>query len=204
MEALYNMAFIPLMAQGDTDKAIALFEEVLAIARELEDRQTIGRATGARGYALFIKSDFAAAIAPLEESIAVSREIGDRFHVADATQSLGQVHRLMGDLAGARRYYDEALDLYLQSGNLPMTVTLTYMFSATSSAEGDHEKAAKLWGAAEAAREKVGAGAPPPLMRLGDPVADAEKALGPEAVQELLAAGRAMDLEKALAYARES
>lgn len=81
---------------------------------------------------------------------------------------------------------------------------MMHILSATSSAEGDHEKAARLWGAAEAAREKGMGVAPTALMRLGDPVAAAEEALGRQAVKELLAEGAAMDLDKAVAYARES
>lgn len=204
MEMLFNLAFIPMMAEGNADQAIAQFQEALDLARELGDRRTIGRATGGIGYARFMKSDFEGALPALQESLAVTREIGDQFHEIDSLQALGQVYRVMGDLPQARRYYHEALDLQEEVGALPMMVAVIHMFSAVSSAEGDHERAARLWGAAEAAREKVGGVAPPPLMRLGDPAAAAEEALGHDAVQELLADGRAMDLEKAKAYARES
>ena len=204
MLARYNSAFIPMMAEGDADEAYAQFEKVLKIARELGDLRIIGRASGAMAYSSFMKSDYEAAIGPLEESMEFSRRAGDQFHVGDSLQSMGQVYRMMGDLPGARRYYHQALDLHEEVGNLPMIVAVLHMLSATASAEGDHQRAARLWGAAEAAWDEVGGGAPHPLMRLGDPVAAAEEALGRETVGELLAEGRAMDLEKAVAYARES
>jgi predicted ATPase/class 3 adenylate cyclase len=204
MEALYNMSFIPLMAGGDTDKAIEMLEQVAAMARDLGDRRTLGRATGGMAYALTLKGDFAAAIEPMKESIALSGEIGDRFHVADAVGSLGQIYRLMGDAPRAREQYLQALDLLEEIGNLPLIVSVLHMLASTASIEGNHERAARLWGAAVAAREAVGAAAPVSLMRLGDPIAAAEEALGRQAVEELLAEGGAMDLDKAVAYARES
>jgi predicted ATPase len=204
MHALYNAAFIPLMTEGDTDRAIALNEEVRSLARELGDRAMVGQASGAIGYARFIEGDYEGAAPPLEESLALSRELGDLFHEADDLVSLGQVNRMSGAFDRAWRYYSEGLVLLRQAGNLPMIVSVLQQLSALSAAEGNHEKAARLWGAASAAEERIGGAAPRTLSRVGDPAAEAAKALGRDAVEALVAEGRAMDLEKALAYALES
>jgi hypothetical protein len=69
---------------------------------------------------------------------------------------------------------------------------------------GRHERVARLWGAAESAREVIGAVRPPVAARLiGDPVAVARQTLGDAVVDRALAEGRAMDLDAAIAYAHE-
>lgn len=69
---------------------------------------------------------------------------------------------------------------------------------------GRHERAARLWGAAEASREVTGAVRPAVAERLiGDPVAGARQAIGDKAVKVALAQGRAMDLEAAIALAHQ-
>jgi hypothetical protein len=67
---------------------------------------------------------------------------------------------------------------------------------------GRHERVATIWGAAAAAREASGALKPPGAARLiGDPVTAARQAIGDEAVERALAAGRVMDADALIAYA---
>ena len=71
-----------------------------------------------------------------------------------------------------------------------------------ANAQGKPERAARLFGAAEALREA--AGAPMPPIERGDyerEVTDVLDALGEDTFTAAWAAGRAMPLEQAIAYA---
>jgi hypothetical protein len=71
-----------------------------------------------------------------------------------------------------------------------------------SAAEGEAERAARLFGAAEALREAVGYQHTPEEDPWRGPyLASARSRLGEEAREEALAEGRAMTLERAIAYA---
>jgi len=61
----------------------------------------------------------------------------------------------------------------------------------------------RLGGASEASKEPAGRHAPPPLIDLPDPRVAARRELGEQAVAAAWEEGRAMPLERALAYARE-
>jgi hypothetical protein len=90
------------------------------------------------------------------------------------------------------------------AGNRQMSTGLLFLITALESELGRHERVARMWGAAESAREITGAVRPPVADRLiGDPVAAAREAIGDEAVERALAEGRAMRFEAIVGYARE-
>ena len=84
----------------------------------------------------------------------------------------------------------------------PVLTTL-FMLSALETAEGRHERAMRLFGAAEALREQVAGAAPAMSLLLGDPIGEARRAIGDVATDRALEEGRAMDPEAAVQYARE-
>ncbi|HWC32874.1 MAG TPA: tetratricopeptide repeat protein, partial [Actinomycetota bacterium] len=201
MEALFNRAFIPLVT-GRFDDARPIFDEALAIARELGDRRVIALASGSIGY-LLLRSEPDAAIPMLEEQVTAARELGNQFWEADGIVSIGQSHRFLGDPDSAERRYVEALHLYLEHGNLPM-IGATLMFIAfVESMRGRHDRAMRLFAAGDRIMSDAGSTAPPEGMFFVDPEPPARDALGDDAVERALDEGRAMDLDKAVAYALE-
>jgi ATP/maltotriose-dependent transcriptional regulator MalT len=76
------------------------------------------------------------------------------------------------------------------------------MLAAVAGARGDHDRALRLTGYTEAVAERMGSS--PPAALLGESAAFVEAsraALAPETVERLLAEGRAMGDEEAVAYA---
>ena len=61
----------------------------------------------------------------------------------------------------------------------------------------------RLFGAGEALRDEFATMPPALTMMIGDPVGSARAAIGDQAVEEAVAEGRAMDPDKAVAYALE-
>jgi len=206
MEALYNRAFVAAWSEGEGPQvAEDLFRRSLALAEDLGDRKGIARAHRGLGF-LFavITGEFASAVRLFETSLTLSEDLGERSEVSDTLISLGNAHRRLGEKDRARGYYLRGLDMMVASGNRPMSTGLLFLICALESEMGRHERVARLWGAAESAREVSGAVRPPVAARLiGDPVAVARQTLGDAVVGRALAEGRAMDLDAAIAFAHE-
>jgi hypothetical protein len=122
----------------------------------------------------------------------------------EALITLGNGHRFGGDKQGAKAHYLKGIDLAVSAGNHPVVNGNLFLVAAVESEMGRHERVAMLWGGATAAREASGAIRPPGMARLvGDPLAAARAAIGNEAVEQALAAGRSMPPDALVAYARE-
>ncbi|HYN69478.1 MAG TPA: adenylate/guanylate cyclase domain-containing protein [Candidatus Eisenbacteria bacterium] len=209
IEATYNLGFAMLWSAvlggaPDADAAEDLFREGLAIAEGLGDRRGIAKAQ--RGLGLIIgiaRGDPAAAVPILQASVSILEDVGDRWELTESLIGLGNGYRFSGDMPRARQHYLHALDINVDAGSRQTSASLLRMVAALESHAGRHERAARLWGAAEAARMIYGASLDPPAAArlLGDPVAASRPAIGDDAVDQALAQGRAMDLDAAIAYA---
>ncbi len=83
-----------------------------------------------------------------------------------------------------------------------MMGTLFYSLASLEIAEGRHQRALRLWGAAEAMDERFGS-APRGGAVADDVEPKARAALGDDAAERALAEGRAMEIEEVIAYIRE-
>jgi predicted ATPase/class 3 adenylate cyclase len=199
-EALYDFAFVPVM-RGEHGEAQRRFDEVLSVAREVGRRDLVAKVQMSRGINAVLARDAAAALVLFDESLAYFREIDDRFHVADALAAVAQAYRLLRDHRAARHAYSEALRIFAEARNLPSIGMVLEETAALESSAGRHAEAVRLMGAAASLRDTTGATAPLTVMRLGDVEATARVAIGDQAVDEALGAGRRMTLEQAIEYA---
>jgi predicted ATPase/class 3 adenylate cyclase len=208
VEALYNLGF-PLLWSGvlgdgtDVDRAEGLFRQSQSMAEQLGDRRGIAKALRGLGMVAGIaRGDVPTGIPMLERAVALLEEVGDQSETVEALVVLGNGHRFTGDKEGAKTFYLQAIDLVHAAGNRPTTTGLLFILTAVEGEMGRHERVATIWGAAAAAREASGALKPPGAARLiGDPVTAARQAIGDEAVERALAAGRVMDADALIAYA---
>jgi hypothetical protein len=69
--------------------------------------------------------------------------------------------------------------------------------------EGQHERALRLAGAAEALREEIGGGPPAELMRSAESFEQSRRELDPETAERAWAEGRELSADKAVEYALE-
>ena len=219
VDALYNLGFVTVwLGAGDAvdraraegrfahaDAAESLFRQSLAIAEELRDQKGIAKAHRGLGFVVGVaRGDPAATVAIFEKAAAMFEELGDRWELTETLVGLGNATRFSGDKERARAYYLRGLDLMMDAGNRPMSTGILFLLSALESELGRHERATRLYGAGESAREVTGAVTTPVGVRLmGDPVGLARQAIGDDAVGQALSEGRAMDREAAIAYAHE-
>jgi non-specific serine/threonine protein kinase len=197
---LGNVAF----HQGDYGTAKALQEESLALWRELGDKQGIAGTLNNLGNVARNQGDYGAARASHEESLAIRRELGDKQGIAASLNNLGNVAWNQGVYGTAGALYVESLALWRELGNRQGIAASLEAFARLAGAEGQPERATRLWGAAEALRAAIGSPLPPSEREEYDrQVAAVREAMGKETFAPAWAQGRAMTLEQAIEYTLE-
>ncbi len=103
--------------QSDFAAARSLFEESLAISRELGNRQGIAKSLDNMGLTATGQGDHAAARSLFEESLAISRETGNRLMVSSTLNNLGMAATGQRDVESARSLYEESLAIKRELGD---------------------------------------------------------------------------------------
>jgi predicted ATPase/DNA-binding NarL/FixJ family response regulator len=102
--------------QRDLREARDLFEESLAIARELDDRWTVAWALHGLGRVAYFENDPASTRSLAGESLDVAEKLGDVWLIAFALHLLGIAAYIEGDYATSRGYYERSLALRREIG----------------------------------------------------------------------------------------
>jgi tetratricopeptide (TPR) repeat protein len=157
------------------------------------------------GHMAYLRGDYPQAAAWYEESLTLWRELGNRRGSADSLDSLAQVALAQGDFARATALLEQTIalcrDLDYRSG---LAWSLQHLGTAAGMI-GWPERAARLWGAAEALHEPAGK-----TMRIIDQTcyerirATVHSQLGEAAFVTALTAGSTLTRERAIAYALET
>jgi ATP/maltotriose-dependent transcriptional regulator MalT len=111
------------------------------------------------------------ALRHLREAREMARRPGGNWLLPASPVQLGVLAVLRGRLDEARALMDEALDLSLAARSTPFVTLCLAAYARLALAEGDPERAARLKGAAEGLRRRVGLPAWPDLRRLEDELA---------------------------------
>ncbi len=143
--ALYGDGYLALW-QGDDAEARALFEQGLAISREIGDRQGMALSLSGLGLAAKDQGDYAAARAFYEESLALYRAIGHKRGVAAVLNNLAAIAWAQEDYAAAGPLYEEGAAIGREAGDRDLVVvTLTGVgWVATRSGRLDEARARLL------------------------------------------------------------
>jgi tetratricopeptide (TPR) repeat protein len=201
--ALEELATV-LGEQGDDGRQAALLEESLALYRALGDRSGIATIYGHLGTSAWARGEHDRARRLLEDSLALYRAVGDRRGVARMLANQALVALYQRDNARAAALCQESVALYWEVGDgwaigkyLPILASAAFRL-------GQLDRAARLFGAATALRERHGASLPP-VARPGHDraVAAVRAALGEAAFREAWEEGEAMSPETAVGYALE-
>jgi predicted ATPase/DNA-binding CsgD family transcriptional regulator len=188
-------------SQGEYALARPLAEESVDLFRQGEDKFGLAITLSRLGITALAQGDHAAARAYLEEGVAISREIEDDWALALALRNLGIGAFRLGDYERSATWLRESLAVLRDTGN-PLYMQNLELLAAAVSMQGEHGRAAWLFGAAEALREKVGAFVLP-LYRaeydLG--VATVRSGLDEATFSAMWLEGRTMTPEQAVEYA---
>ncbi len=202
----FNLGSLGLVAQAQGDYAAArsLHEESLAIERELGHKHGIAGSVHNLGELARRQGDYGTARALYEEALTINREIGNRAWEAENLRELGLVAEEEGDYAAAEALVKESLAIKEDLGEKRGIAASMEALARVYGGQGQPERRARLFGAAEALRASIGAPIPPADRDEYDgEVAAVRAALTKEACEAAWAAGRAMTLEEAVDYALE-
>ena len=191
----------------DTRWAKELLEEGLGMHRQFDIREGIAWALNHLGHVAQLEGDAERARQLHDESIPLFRasaaqNLGD-LGIAWAFQGLGETALGSGAAALAQQQLGQALSLFHSLGDrMGIAWCLAGLGGAAALGE-EPERAARLWGAAEALRQTIGC-RPAPAARATYErlVAETRAQLGDAALDAAWATGQALSLDEALAEAR--
>ncbi len=197
--ALLLDAELRFLAHRDPMLIHPLLEESLALFTEIGDKDGLALHCYVSGQVALSQSDASTARSLLEESLALYRDLGDRQRMAQVLVGLAKVEAYQGDLSTSHILYEESLSVARVGYKLDIASGLEGLANVVV-AQGEFEWATRLWGAAEALRETMGAPLPP-LERpdYEHATSAARTALGAEAFTAARAEGKTMTLEQFLA-----
>jgi tetratricopeptide (TPR) repeat protein len=178
---------------GEFARATTLLNEALILSREHGLVVVVARSLANLGNIARAQGQYERAAEQLEESAALFRTLGERGGVAWALEGLGHVAQARGSYGRAVACFAESLVLYRDLGYKRAVAERLENLAAVAEAQGQSLRAARLMGAAAGLRQPPGrAPSPGPGGPDGATVAAA------------WAAGQAMSLDQAVAYALES
>jgi predicted ATPase len=187
--------------RGDWDSAAQLHAETAQLARELGDSWLLGIAVNNLGDVALNRGEYERAVGLFEESLAIGRERQDQETVSRAFVNLGLATLKLGDVERATALLRDGLVAAREIGLVEGFIQGFVGLGATYARE-DPPRAARLLGHADLLCEETGSNLQNFEGRLRDETEAALRArLGEHAHAAMLAAGRALALEDALALA---
>jgi predicted ATPase/DNA-binding SARP family transcriptional activator len=187
--------------QGDDDRASALLGKSLLLFRELGELFGISWSGSALGCVTRRQGDYRQAAALFEESLALFRKQGDKRNSAFALITLANIAFEQGNDKQTEALSQESLRLSRELDSKPGIAANLEQLAAVAGSRSQPERAARLFGAAQALREASGAALPPDEYQRT--LAAAQARLDEASWVAAWAEGQAMTLEQAIAYALE-
>lgn len=190
--------------EGDLDAAARLLEESLSGARELQSPSLLCESLAHLGWVLMRRGEYRQAQDLCQEGLAVARAAGDFRRAAVLLALLGEGALKQGDLDGARAWLRESLLATRTSGVTAGFGPALLLLARVAAMESQPARALRLAGAASAASEALGALEDRYLAARAEAEREldsARQALDDRGAEAAWAAGAAMTLERAVAYA---
>jgi predicted ATPase/DNA-binding CsgD family transcriptional regulator len=189
---------------GDLPRAVAVLEESLARYRGVSDPVGTHVALYELAEALSYTGDFARSRRLHEEGLALKRQLGDRWHIAFSLFGLGLLAFMEGEYARAAALQQESLMLRRELDDRWGIAMCLEVFAWIRASQGRVEHAARLLGAAEAARSTMSASLIAPHARNHDDCLTKEQAaLGAQGFDRAWQVGKTLSAEEAFQLAAE-
>lgn len=201
----YALAYLGVAAgQSGDETAEAPTTAAMAYFREAQDLYGLRLALIVRSTYHLLRGDAPRALAEAEEGVAIARDFGLDRELAIALQVLAAVVLAAGDLRRARATFAESLAALRRDPSIFWTARALQLIAVVNCRLGEELPGALLLGAAEAARESIGAGLlQHDRVRLEPVVQKARAAVGADAFDAEWRRGRSLGVEQAVTLALE-
>ena len=151
---LANLAIAPL-EEGRLDEARSMLEEAEALHLKLNSPRGVRRVRHLLGQQAFAAGDVERGRLLLRESTDLSLAADDKFGAASSLHTLGDVELVSGEIDAAETAYEDALRLAWDSSSDRLVCYCLAGLGAVAAEQGNAERAALLWGFAEAYEERL-------------------------------------------------
>ncbi len=198
-DSLFNLARLCYLSGGDLTQAHTLLEESFAPYRELGDKESIAYCLYLSGLLALSEGDTASARSLSEQAVALFKEMRQQHGTIVSLYALAQVATAQGDYTSSQVLYQEGITVARKAGDRRNIASGLEGLAFAVAASGQCAWAARLWGAAEALREAIGAPIPPvERPAYESSVAAARAQLGEKPFAAAWDEGRLMTPEQAL------
>ena len=203
--ALMNMAGVIAMTEGDPQKIRAYSEEGIGLLKEAGAQWGVAMSSFGAGIFAARQGNYTEALSQFEASIPVFTELGDKHRINMAYSEIGHVERRQGHFKQAKLNYHKTLLEWQRLGHRAAIAHELECLAMIAKAEEVEQRAAILFGAAEALRESIGLPMTPlEHMEYKREVNDLRANMDEDAFKKAWVEGRALTLEQAIALALEN
>jgi ATP/maltotriose-dependent transcriptional regulator MalT len=200
--ALHGLGVVAL-SEGHITLGRSLFKGALGEAREADDKWLTAFSLHFLAIALSYQGKYVRALSYFEEGDAIREQLGgNKQGKAFSLFHRARIALHLGDYAAARSSHAEGMHLFQQTGDRRGIGYSLAGFAILAAAQGDVQRAARLSGALASLERVLGSFLDAPLqVEYDQELASVRTALDEEAFAAAVAAGRAMSMEQAIAYA---
>jgi tetratricopeptide (TPR) repeat protein len=200
--ATLNSLGVIAFSQNLYGRAIRLLEESLSLRRQLEDSYSLSTPLNNLGLVALAQEEHKAARDYFAEALALDRASGDAMGVAVSLSNLAAAMLEEGLNEEAQAYFEECLLLFQELGDQEGSAECLEGLATTMIQQENVKQATRLWGAAEALRERIHAPVhPAEKPRYDRTKAAIEARLGEAAFAAAWSEGRTMSLAQAVGEA---
>ena len=187
----------------DYAKAYSFHSEALAIRRELGINRYIAYSLGNLGVVVLAQGGIRQAEGLCEEGLTLSRKSRFQWTFNDLLNKRGIVALARGDYTLAVSLFEQSLSRQQEAGDRWNIAYSLEGIACVAVTQGKPERAAWIWGAAEALREVINSPLPPAYRDIYELFVVAAKAsLNEEAFKEVRSEGQEVTMEQAIAFAQ--
>ncbi len=191
--------------QNDYQVARRWLDEGLALQRQLGTDEKNVYAIVSLGDLAVREGDYTQACAYYEDSLSLAHETGALSAVVWVPVKLGYIALRQSKITRALKLFEESCQLFKQAGSQIGIVYTLEGLASLAVAQDQHEQGVRLFAWAEATRENLSNTRPPVEQADVDrDLANIRAHLDEAAFAAAQAAGRAMSMDEAIAYALES
>jgi tetratricopeptide (TPR) repeat protein len=141
---------------GNSEKATELYEQSMDLFREQGDKRRLATCLNNLAMVMCSQGELGRAAKLIEESVALLRELGARGVVSIGLCNLGWIALLQDEIGSPADLYRETLTLSWETGVNPVVQRTLEGLACVAGAKGEAQRAARLWGAAQALHETKG------------------------------------------------
>ena len=202
MAAVLNSLGVLAQYQGDYDLAFEYHNESLAHRREIGDARDIAVSLNNMAMLAQEKGTFAQAEKLYSEGLTLFKKINDARDIAATLANMGALKNDQGDARQAEAFCRSSLSILKNLGQRDDIIECLEGFAGVGILLGQPRRAARLFGAAQALREVIGAPVPPyKHARYRRFLESLAAHLDPETLESDLMIGKNMSLDEAIDYA---